>query len=269
MTKNTKNIAHKKIQRFRFSISFGFAILLTAIMWVVKLFETSLHISLADYGVFPLTTSGLRGILFSPFIHGSLEHLFSNTFPFLILTTLLLYFYPKKGFKIFSLLYFCSGILLWIIGREAYHIGMSGIIYSLASFIFFAGILSKKREYIAIALIVIFLYGSLIWGMMPDNHSNTSWEAHLSGFLIGALFSLFFHHKPEIKLSSIDDTKNIYFYYIYDFKISDSSYNWNFFYTFIDENQTQNKYIINYETDCYVSCSNYYGYSNFGSTTIF
>ncbi|MBN2664595.1 MAG: rhomboid family intramembrane serine protease [Bacteroidales bacterium] len=264
-----KQKQHKKIETFRFFSSLALAVLLTSIMWIVKFFETTLNFSFVEYGVLPHTLSGLKGILFSPFIHGSFNHLFSNSFPFLILTTLLFNVYYKKRFLLFFLLYFLSGILLWTIGRNSYHIGASGVIYALAAFIFFAGILSKNREHISISLIVIFLYGGFIWGLFPVKDTTISWEGHLSGFIAGAFLSLFFHHQPKIDSSLIEEPKNIDLIYAYDYKTPYLISKYNFFYTFIPKNTNSEKYIINYETNFYTNSSNAYNFSTFSSTPIF
>ena len=259
---------HKKIEKFRFFTSLAFAVLLTLIMWIVKFFEITLNLSFVEYGVLPHTLSGLKGIIFSPFIHGSLKHLFSNSFPFLILSTLLFNVYYKKRFLLFFLLYFLSGILLWTIGRNSYHIGASGVIYALASFIFFAGILSKNREHIAISLIVIFLYGGFIWGLFPVKDTTISWEGHLSGFVAGAFLSLFFHHQPKIDSSDNKESKNIDLIYTYDYKTPNLILKYEIFYTFIPKNNNSEKYLINYETNFYTNNTASYSFSTFSTTSV-
>lgn len=259
---------NKHIERFRFFTSLGFAFLLTAIMWIVKFFELTLNLDFSNFGVLPHSLSGFKGILFSPFIHGSIKHLFSNTFPFLVLTTLLFNVYYEKRFLIFLLIYFTSGVLLWLIGRENYHIGASGIIYGLASFNFFAGVLSKKREYIAISLIVIFLYGSFIWGIFPVKDVTISWEGHLSGFISGAFYSLFFYKKPDVFIS--DFTKsNVNLKYNYDFNVQSSTIINNISYIYINQKYSTLNYFIYYEADFNTNSSNFYQFTNFSSTTVF
>ena len=140
----------------------------------------------------PREISGLKGVLFSPFLHKDIKHLINNSAPILILGTTLFYFF-RKSTTIFLLLFLFSGILLWCLGRLNFHIGASGIIYALASFIFFSGILSRNRNMSALSLIVIFIYGSLFWGLFPT-HQEISWEGHLSGFVSGLVLSWFFRH---------------------------------------------------------------------------
>ena len=169
------------------------------IMWIVKIVEFHYNITLVNYGVLPKTIEGLKGIFFSPFIHKDFTHLINNSFPILILGILLFFTYKKTALSIFFWLFFISGFWLWIIGRPSYHIGASGIIYSLASFLFFSGVFSKNRQLIAISLVIIFSYGYLIWGIFPTN-SNISWEGHLTGLLAGLLVAFFYENSgPEEK----------------------------------------------------------------------
>ncbi len=242
-------IHRQNIEKTRFVISLSIAVLFIATMWIVKLFELTLDTSFYRFGVMPLSLSGLKGILFSPFIHGSLNHLYSNTFPFLILLTSLLYFNPHRGKLVFFMIYIFSGFLLWFIGRSSYHIGASGIIYSLAAYLFFSGLLSKKREQIAISLAVVFLYGSLIWGLFPSGDSQISWEAHLSGFVVGSVLSIIFHDKPKISTYQFNIEENIKFVYYYDFINSSSTYKNFIVYEFYENDNITFNYFINYETN--------------------
>ncbi len=165
-----------------------YPLLFIFVMWGVKLFEVYFEISFVEYGVLPRAISGIKGVLLSPFIHKDFKHLINNTFPIIVLGSLLSYFYKKNYKSIFPMLYIVSGILLWGIGRTSFHIGASGIIYALASFIFFSGLISKNKNLAALSLIVIFVYGSLFWGLFPIQ-LEMSWEGHLSGFLSGLIFA--------------------------------------------------------------------------------
>jgi membrane associated rhomboid family serine protease len=161
------------------------------IIWGVKLIEIIWESSFIEYGLIPRKLSGLKGIIFSPIIHKDLKHLMNNTLPILILGGALCFFYKKNHKKIFIWLFIVSGLFLWGIGRPNFHIGASGIIYALASFIFFSGVLSKNKRLSALSLIVIFIYGGLFWGLFPT-HQEVSWEGHLSGFIAGLIISWFF-----------------------------------------------------------------------------
>jgi len=161
------------------------------VMWLVKAIELQFDFSLIKFGVFPQTAKGLKGILFSPFIHKDLTHLFNNSYPILVLGGFLFSVYRKIALQIFVWLFFISGFWLWIIGRPSFHIGASGIIYALASFLFISGVIRKTPRLAAVSCIIIFLYGSMIWGVFPTKES-ISWEGHLSGFLSGFLVAVFY-----------------------------------------------------------------------------
>jgi membrane associated rhomboid family serine protease len=162
-----------------------------AILWIVKLVEILCELSFVQNGLIPRKISGLKGVLLSPFIHKNIEHLINNTLPIIILGGALCFFYKKNYKQIFLWLFFTSGILLWGIGRPVFHIGASGVIYALASFIFFSGLISNNKRLSAMSLIVIFIYGSLFWGLLPVN-PGVSWEGHLSGFIAGIIIAWFF-----------------------------------------------------------------------------
>ena len=161
------------------------------IMWTTHLFQFVFNISFIKLGVLPKTYIGLKGIFLSPFIHKDWSHLINNSYPILVLGTLLFYSYKKIAYRIFFLLFIFSGVFLWLTGRQSFHIGASGIIYSLASFLFFSGIIRKNPPLTAISLVVLFLYGSMIWGLFPINKFS-SWEGHLSGFITGLVISILF-----------------------------------------------------------------------------
>lgn len=176
---------------FKFSLNvvlvpLGLVFTMLLVFWV----ELRFGYDFTDHGVLPRTIGGLQGVVFSPFIHSSLEHFYNNSIPTLVLTGGLFYFYRPVAFKVLVLLLLLSGMGTWLIGRQAYHIGASGMVYALASFLFFKGIWSGYYRLIAFSLIVIFLYGSLVWGTMPLN-PGMSWEGHLSGFISGLILALF------------------------------------------------------------------------------
>ncbi len=174
-------------------------IIVVLAIWLVYWVEIRYHFNFNQFGVFPRELKGILGIALSGFIHSGINHLYSNTLPLLILSAALAYFYPKQHFNVLFLGYLITGVLTWLIARPSYHIGASGLIYFLASFLFFNGIKSKNYRLIALALAVVFVYGSLIWGTLPSVKDNVSWEGHLSGFLSGFLLSYFIH--PEFPVN--------------------------------------------------------------------
>lgn len=159
--------------------------------WMVFIIETTLNLEFATFGIYPLHLEGLKGIIFSPFIHGSFKHIASNSIPFFILSATLFYFYRNLAYPIFFLLYFLSGLCVWLAGREAWHIGASGLIYGLGAFLFFSGIFRNDVKLLTVSIIVVFLYGSLFWGLFPIE-PNISWESHLWGSVSGLVLSIFY-----------------------------------------------------------------------------
>ena len=181
------------------------------IMWGVKIFEILYNTSYIDLGVLPRSFKGLKGIIFSPFIHKDLSHLINNSMPIIVLGSSLSYFYPRIKFRLVLWLYFTCGILLWGIGRSSFHIGASGFIYALASFIFFSGLMKKNKRLSALSLVVVFIYGSMFWGLLPT-HENVSWEGHLSGLIAGLIIAFFFKNlgpKKDVYQWEIDEQDEI------------------------------------------------------------
>jgi membrane associated rhomboid family serine protease len=142
-------------------------------------------------GVIPRQKSGILGLFFYPFYHGSWEHLFSNAVPLLFLGTILWLYYQKLALKVVLWIYLGSGFWLWTFGREAMHIGASGIVYGLFSFLTLSGLIRQFKPLIAISLLIIFIYGSIIWGIFPLE-KTISWEGHLMGLIWGFILSIFF-----------------------------------------------------------------------------
>ncbi len=155
---------------------------------LIKYYEVSQQVSFSTYGVFPRSLDEITGILTFPLIHKDYDHLFSNAVPLFVLLGMLNYFYKEMAVKVFFFLWLIGGAWLWIGGRPSFHIGASGLVYGLASFIFFSGIWRKWRSMLAVSMIVVFLYGSMIWGIFPW-FKETSWEGHLFGGLAGLLLS--------------------------------------------------------------------------------
>jgi len=182
-------------KRFLYSMAFpGFFLFL---LWTVKFFEISMDLSFVKAGIYPRSLSGLKGILFSPLIHANWKHLVDNSMPVFFLSLALFYFYRDIAYKIWFLLYFISGILLWCLGREAYHIGASGLIYGLATFLFLSGIIRKVRSLLAISLLVVFWYGSMVWGLLPFDF-EVSFEAHITGAVTGAVLALVYRDQGPV-----------------------------------------------------------------------
>jgi membrane associated rhomboid family serine protease len=159
-------------------------------MWLVKIVEVLFELDFTGFGIFPLTGKGLPGIIFSPFIHADFKHLFNNSLPLFFLSVALFYFYSEVALKVFIWTFFITGILVWVAGRDAWHIGASGLVYGLASFLFFSGIIRRYFRLIALSLLIVFLYGSMVWGIFPGVYRNVSWESHMLGFFSGVVLAV-------------------------------------------------------------------------------
>ncbi len=169
------------------------AFLFICLLWLVFWLDANSSFKYYKLGIFPRSFFGLLGILFSPLIHGSLGHLGNNTLPILVLGTGLFYFYPQKAYRVVLYAWLGSGLLVWLFARPSYHIGASGLIYALAGFILLSGILRRQPNLMALSFLVIFLYGSLVWGVLPIDE-QVSHEAHLSGGLVGFALAIVYRH---------------------------------------------------------------------------
>jgi len=160
------------------------------LMWLIKIIEILFNINLSELGIYPLSLKGLSGIIFSPFIHADFGHLFNNSLPLFFLGTALFYFYSEIAVKVSVWTYFLTGLFVWLAGREAWHIGASGLIYGFASFLFFSGIIRKYFRLVALSLLIVFLYGSMVWGIFPNVYRDVSWESHMLGFISGIILAV-------------------------------------------------------------------------------
>lgn len=183
-----------EISKSVFIVPVFYVVLIWFIYWVEIFFSYNFN----KFGVYPRTFEGLRGIVFTHFIHSDTNHLFNNSIPLFVLLSSLFYFYRDLALKILVFGGLLTGLLTWAIARPSFHIGASGIVYLLFSFVFFSGIIRKHYRLVALSLIIIFLYGSMIWYVLPIKE-GMSWEGHLSGFVVGFMFSILFRKKGITK----------------------------------------------------------------------
>jgi membrane associated rhomboid family serine protease len=139
---------------------------------------------LSQLGTIPRYVPGLKGIILGPFVHGSLQHYFSNIIPLCIFTYLLLQYGLKRYLQVTLWIMVTSGLLVWLFARPATHIGVSGVVYGYFGYLVLAGFLSGKFKLIIISVLVAFFYGGLIFGILPSS-PFVSWESHLFGFITG------------------------------------------------------------------------------------
>jgi len=181
-----------EVKKFKFSLILP--LLFVFLLWIIKVVDYSDRLNLFTYGVYPRNITGLFGIILSPFIHSDFNHLISNSVPLVILGTGIIYFYRDLAYKVIGFIWLLSGLCVWIGARENYHIGASGLIYGLAAFLFLSGLIRKDIRLAAISLLVVFLYGGLVWGVFPF-FPQISWEYHLFGGLSGFLAALLYRKK--------------------------------------------------------------------------
>lgn len=169
------------------------------ILWLVFWYQVRVDGSIKNYGIRPNADWGFVGVLFSPFLHANISHLYNNTIPLFVLSMALFFFYPKIAWKVILYGALVSGALTWLIASRGNHIGVSGLIFVFFGFIFFKGIFARNSRLVALSFLVVFLYGSMVWYVFPIKE-NMSWEGHLSGLITGFLFALIFRThvaKPE------------------------------------------------------------------------
>ncbi|MDR2679797.1 MAG: rhomboid family intramembrane serine protease [Tannerella sp.] len=188
-----------------------YSILLAALPWIVHIVGNVCSLRLKQYGLRPLVPEGLPGILTMPFLHAGWGHLISNTPAMLLLVFGLFLFYRQGAWRILLCLYFLSGFLTWLMGRDAIHMGASGLVYALAAFHFVSGVIKKAPNQRAFALLVAFLYGGFVWAFFPTLYQGTSisWEGHLSGLLAGITFAFYFRDEgPEPPVYPLQEEEN-------------------------------------------------------------
>lgn len=221
-------------EKKKFLHSLVFPTFFLFVIWSIKFAEIFLNTNFHKLGVYPLKLDGLIGIIFAPLIHGDLNHLISNSVSLYVLMIGIFYFYSRVSYRVFIFSYLISGFWVWIIARPAYHIGASGLIYAFGAFLITSGILKNNKRLMALSFIVIFVYGSMIWGIFP-NKPNISWESHLLGMLSGIILAFYYKNEPlpwieKVKVFKFDE------YYTDDF--------WNNTYK---ETNTTSSITVNYE----------------------
>jgi membrane associated rhomboid family serine protease len=170
--------------RAHFRLAVRIALGFVALLWLVQSLNWGFGLDPDPFAVRPRQPAGLIGVAFAPLVHGGFEHLIANTPPLAVLGAAMLYLYPSASLRVLPLVYFGPGLLVWLFGRASAHLGASGLIYGLAAYVFFAGVLRRDRRAIAASLAVVFMYGSLVLGLLPAQ-PGISWETHLAAAILG------------------------------------------------------------------------------------
>lgn len=189
--------------------AFKLALIFIAALWSVFFIDLILPIvfpftDLTRFGIHPRQFSSIYGIITTVFLHGSFSHIISNTLPLLLAITALFGNYPKTAKKVFIYSILFTGILVWLFARSANHIGASGLLYCLLAYIFISGFIKKDMQSIGISIVIAFLYGSLIFGIIPDKE-HISWESHLFGFVSGIFLAWIYRKKDKPVYKSWDE----------------------------------------------------------------
>ena len=208
---------NSNIEKKRILYALFFPAFFILVLWEIWALGESLAANWNYMGIYPRDINGLWGIFTSPFIHADAKHLFSNSVPLLVLSWCLFYFYKDLGYGVFPILWVLSGIFTWVLGRDSWHIGASGLTYSLAFFLFFSGVFRQYIPLMAVSLLVAFLYGSIVWAMFPVTEivdPSISWEGHLSGAISGLFCAVIFRKRgpqkpePELEEEEEDDEES-------------------------------------------------------------
>ncbi len=186
-------------------INVGFILLI----WGIFLLDRVVGLELYRFGLLPQTRTGLAGLIMTPLLHASWQHLLSNTVPLLVAGTAMLYLYPNSAVRAVPVIYFGSSLVVWVFGRPDLHIGASGLIYGLLAYVFVGGILRRDMRSIGVSLLIWFLYGSMLSGILPSS-GPVSWELHLAGFILGVVLAIMYRHwdRPPRKRYTWEDEED-------------------------------------------------------------
>lgn len=172
-----------------FRLALAMTLAFVGLLWLIQLSNWALDLGPGDLGVRPRELGGAVGILFAPLLHAGFEHLVSNSLPLIVSGTALLYLYPHCAAWVLPMVYFGPGVAVWVFGRSSMHLGASGLVYGLVSFILVSGLIRRDRRAVAASLLICFMYGTLVWGIFPIE-TGVSWETHLAAAVIGVMLAI-------------------------------------------------------------------------------
>jgi membrane associated rhomboid family serine protease len=189
----TRSPSAKAGFRLALRLALGFA----AILWAIALLNFALDVDVAPFGVAPRRLAGLAGILFAPLMHGGFDHLIANTLPVVVMLTAMLHLYPQASRIVLPAVWLVPGAAVWLFAQGGVHVGASGIVYGLVAYVLVAGLLRRDRRAIAASMVVAFLYGAALWGVLPIQHRQ-SWETHLAAAVLGAVLAIVLRERDPV-----------------------------------------------------------------------
>lgn len=196
---DTKALVHQETKALARELKTQGTILggFVATIWVLEFVDVFLGGALNRYGILPRNLIGLRGILFAPFLHGNFAHLIANTIPFLTLGWFVMLRETSDFFVVTGITMLVSGLGVWLIGSAGLHIGASGVVFGYLGFLLARGYFERNIPSILLSVIVGFLYGGAIWGVLPTQ-PGVSWEGHLFGFVGGVIAARFLSQRKQV-----------------------------------------------------------------------
>lgn len=183
--------------RAEFRAALAVALAFVGAIVVIHALGAALGLDLQRFGVHPRQWSGLAGIIAAPMLHGNFAHLVSNALPLAIVGTAMLFLYPDASRIVLPAVYLGPGLAVWLFGRDSVHIGASGLVYGMVGYVFVAGLLRGDRRAVAASMLVAFMYGALVWGVLPIKE-GVSWETHLAAALIGVTLAFALRHRDPV-----------------------------------------------------------------------
>jgi membrane associated rhomboid family serine protease len=180
---------HSPHSRALLALAVRLALGFVALLWLVHLMNWGLDLDPRPFGLRPRQWLGLVGIVTAPLVHADFAHLVANSVPLAAVGIVMLFLYPHSTLRVLPAVYLGSGLAVWLFARDSVHLGASGLVYGLVSYVLLAGLLRRDRRAVAASLLVAMLYGSLAWGVLPID-PRASWETHLAAAIVGALMAL-------------------------------------------------------------------------------
>lgn len=194
--KHRQNEQENRELKYNGQGSFRLGLGALAFLLIVHVMDSQVGLPDFIHGVRPRTVEGVAGIVFSPFLHGDWMHLFSNSVPLVLSVWGVSYLYTPVRWQVLLISLLAPGAAVWFWDDPHEHIGASGFIYALLAFLFWSGLIRRNPRPIALSLIIVFLYGGMIWRMLPLE-AGISWQSHLMGGVVGFLLSIWFR-KVEV-----------------------------------------------------------------------